>query len=59
MVHAKIFMNEKEQQLGPYGHLILLCNRSISDLMPPIPATGSAQVTAGVSLGVQFRPSHL
>jgi hypothetical protein len=35
---------------------------STTDLMPSIPAsdaTASAQVTAGVSVSVQLRPSHL
>jgi hypothetical protein len=35
---------------------------STADFMPPIPAsdaTASAQVTAGVSVSVQLRPSHL
>jgi hypothetical protein len=66
-IYKKVFKSKKTESLGSIHGLGPATSTSTlitstTDLIPSIPtgdATASAQVTAGVSVSVQLRPSHL
>jgi hypothetical protein len=59
-IYKKVFKSKKSSLGSIHGPgPATSTSTHITDLMPASDATASAQVTAGVSVSIQLRPSHL